>query len=203
MAFSTQELDINRYLEGMVRCGRVTKVDTNNRIAATVTYPDRGFQSSYLQVLQKNTLGTQEFYCPVPGESVWVLQPPRGQGRGLILGSVYTDGNPPPYNVQTIRGIVFADGGYVIYDTASGGNYQLNLVGKCTLVTGGDVNATIGGALTATVSGTAKLTAASIELHGPTKVFGTLECTGIFTADVGGTTLSGHITNADGAGAGA
>jgi phage baseplate assembly protein V len=200
--FSTEELDIHRYLEGMVRVGRVTKVSTDNRIAATVTYPDRGFQSGYLNVLQKNTIGTQEFYVPVEGEPVWVLQLPRSQGRGVILGSCYTVGNPPPYNSASIRGIVFGDGSYVIYDTAGGGNYQINVAGKVTLTSAGDTIANVSGALTATVNGTASITAAHIELHGPTKVFGTLECTGVFTADVGGIAI-GHITNTDGSGGGA
>ena len=201
---SVPELDITRYLEGMVRCGQITKVSaTNKRVACTVSYPDRGFQTGYLNVLQRNTVGAQDFYVPEVGEAVWVLHPPRGQTKAIILGSCYTSANPPPYTSKTIRGILYADGSYLIHDTASGGNFQINSAGKCTITTSGDLLATVGGNLTATASGTAKLTAGSIELHGNTKVFGTFECTGTFTADVGGTTLAGHITNADGAGAGA
>jgi phage baseplate assembly protein V len=206
------------FQEGQIRVGRVTQVDTNKRIAATVTYADLGYQTNFIPCLQKNTLGAQEFYVPEPGETVWVLHPANSPETGLILGSVYTVKNPPPYNTKNKRGIVFADGGYVIYDVTGAGTYAIHVPGRVQLTSGGDTDvttganlnakvtgdvvATVSGALTATISGTANITAPNIELHGNTKVFGTLRCTGFFTADVGGTTLSSHITNADGAGGG-
>jgi len=133
MAFQTPELDSYPLLEGLVRCGRVTKVSTDKCVAATVTYPDRGYQSNYMTVLQRNTVGVQDFYVPVSGEPVWVLMHGRNRNRGIILGSAYTEDHQPPWNSGTIRGTLYADGSYVIYDTASGGVYQMNFKGQVNM----------------------------------------------------------------------
>jgi phage baseplate assembly protein V len=164
MPFKSPELSTDHHLEGMVRCGRATKIKTDKSIAATVTYPDRGFQSGYLLVLQRNTIGHQDYYVPVPGEPVWVIMQGKSLNRGLILGSAYTEGSLPPFNSTTIRGMKFADGSYIIYDTAGGGNYQLNLAGKITATIKGDLVATVGGNLSATVTGSATLKAPTITL---------------------------------------
>jgi phage baseplate assembly protein V len=201
MSFQTPQLSTDRYLEGMVRCGRVTKVSTNNCVAATVTYPDRGFQTGYLTVLQRNTIGTQDYYCPVAGEPVWVLMQGKSLSRGLILGSAYTEDNPPPYGVQTIRGTVFADGGYVIYDTAGGGNYQINCVGKATITTGTDCDLTVKGNLNAIVSGTALVQAPTITLKGNVTVQGNLTVTGT-TVMQQQATATPNCRNTDGSGGG-
>jgi phage baseplate assembly protein V len=63
--------------------------------------------------------------------------------RGLILGSAYTGGNPPPFDSQTIRGMKFPDGSYIIYDTAGGGNYQINTLGKVTITAASTVTITV------------------------------------------------------------
>jgi phage baseplate assembly protein V len=193
MPFKTPELSSERFLEGMVRCGRVTKVKTSPSVAATVTSPDRGFQSGYLIALQRNTIGHQDYYVPVPGEAVWVLMQGKSLNRGLILGSAYTDGCPPPFNSTTVRGMKFADGSYIIYDTSGSGNYQLNLVGKVT--------ATVGGSLTATVSGAVTLKAPTIKLDGNVEITGTLKVDGVTTLAAGGTAIP-NLANSDGSGGG-
>lgn len=193
MAFGTPELANDRYLEGMVRCGRITKVKTDKSIAATVTYPDRAFQSQYMVVLQRNTIGYQDQYVPVAGEAVWVLMQGKSLNRGLILGSAYTDGCPPPWNSQTIRGMMFPDGSYIIYDTAGGGNYQLNMAGKVTATVKGDLNAT--------VNGTTTLTCPTIKLAGNVEITGTLKVDGVATLAAGGTATP-KMTNSDGSGGG-
>jgi phage baseplate assembly protein V len=160
-----------------------------------VTYPDRGFQSPYLLVLQRNTIGHQDYYVPVPGEPVWVIMHGRSLDRGLILGSAYTEGSPPPFNSTTIRGMMFADGSYVIYDTAGGGNYQLNLKGKVT--------ATVGGTLTATVTGNATIKAPTVILDAPrVNITGTLYCDYLKPYSQSEILATPHVKNADGSGGG-
>ena len=168
--FKTPELAHDHHLEGMVRCGRITRVKTSPSVAATVTYPDRWFQSPYLLVLQRNTIGYQDYYVPVPGEPVWVLMNGKSQTRGLILGSAYTNGCPPPFNSKTIRGIMFGDGSYIIHDTAGAGNYQINVKGQVTI--------TVGGNMTATVSGTATIKAPNIALDGTVTINGDVTING-------------------------
>jgi phage baseplate assembly protein V len=200
MPFETRELDIQRYQEGMVRCGRVTKVSTDNCVAATVTYPDRNLQSGYMTVLQRNTLGTNDYYVPEEGEPVWVMMAGRSLSRGLILGSAYTDDNPPPYNSRTIRGVKFKDGTYIIYDAANGGNYQINSAGKLTATTKGDANITVGGALTAVVTGNAVLKAPNITLEGNVTVTKNLTVQG--TTSLQAATANPSCINTDGSGNG-
>jgi phage baseplate assembly protein V len=201
MPFETPELDIQRYQEGMVRCGRVTKVSTDNCVAATVTFPDRNFQSGYMTVLQRNTLGTNDFYVPEEGEPVWVMMAGRSLSRGLILGSAYTDDNPPPYNSRTIRGVKFKDGTFIIYDAANGGNYQINSAGKLTATTVGDANVTVGGNLVANVTGNASLKSPNITLDGAVTVTKTLTVQGVCTFSAGGSATP-SIINTDGSGNG-
>jgi phage baseplate assembly protein V len=143
MPFETPELSIDKFHEGMVRCGRITKVQTSPSVAATVTYPDRGFQSPYLLVMQRNTIGYQDYYVPQPGEPVWVIMHGRSLDRGLILGSAYTEGSAPPWNSQTMRGMMFPDGSYIVYDTAGGGNYQINTKGQVTITAASAVTITV------------------------------------------------------------
>jgi phage baseplate assembly protein V len=192
MAFETDHFSIDRYLEGMIRVGRVTKVKTKNCVAATVTFPDRGFQSAYYNVIQRNTIGTQEYYVPVPGEPVWVLMHGRSLNRGLILGSAYTEGNPPPYNVQTLRGIVFADGSYVNYDTANGGNYTINTVGNVVITSAKN--------LTATITGSATIKAPTITLDGSVTITKDLTVQG--NTSMKQAKADPNCTNIDGSGGG-
>jgi phage baseplate assembly protein V len=195
MPYETWQLAHDHHLEGMVRCGRVTRVKTKNCVAATVTYPDRGFQSAYLLVLQRNTIGYQDYYVPAPGEPVWVLMQGKSLTRGLILGSAYTKGNPPPFNSQTIRGIVFGDGSFVIYDTNGGGNYQINTIGKVTITVGGDLNAT--------VTGTANIKAPTIKLDGDVHVTaGHTLFVDLMKPESGEIVATPHVKNADGSGGG-
>jgi phage baseplate assembly protein V len=194
MPYQTWELDNYRYHEGMVRCGRVTKVKTQKNIMATVTYPDRGFQSQYLLVMQRNTVGMQDYYVPVAGESVWVLMQGTSLNRGIILGSAYTDSNPPPWTSATMRGMMFGDGSYVVYDTAGGGNYQIYTVGKTTITCKSD--------LTATVTGTATIKAATVTLDAPTvNITGILHCDN-YRGYQGTPTATPKMTNSDGSGGG-
>lgn len=196
MPFETPELSHQHFLEGMVRCGRITKVKTSPSIAATVSYPDRGFQSQYLVVLQRNTIGHQDYYVPVPGEAVWVLMQGKSQYRGVILGSAYTDNCPPPFNSTTVRGMKFSDGSYIIYDAATGGtsgNYQISLAGQA--------NITAGTTLTITTKSNTTVNGVIIDTNGNMTIPGTLTVKGNVTFQAGGT-IQSHLTNLDGAGGG-
>lgn len=203
MAFeSPQLLQRNQFLEGIVRAGRVTKVDTNNRIVASVTYLDRKFQTAYLPVLQRNTVNCQDYYVPEVGERVWVLHIPGAIGRGLILGSTYTSTNTPPYNVQGNRGMVFKDGSYIIYDY-SGHIYQVNLQGKYNLTCTQDA--------TINTQATCRITAQQINLNGVlidntgnvTLPGGkTLKTDLLAPASAGSITATPKVVNADASGGG-
>jgi len=137
-----ERFDKRHYLEGVVRYGRITRVDSA-RCAATVTYPDMGYQTNYLPFLQRNTYGHQTYEEPIAGETAVVLHPQNSPNWGVILGSIYNKNNPPPQNSATQRGIWFKDGTYIIYDTASGGNYTIHAVGKVTINAATSVTITV------------------------------------------------------------
>lgn len=210
MSFGTPELRrYDNFLDGIVSQGRVTQVDTTNRIAATVTYPDRGYQTGFLNVLQRNTISNQDYTVPEVGEMVWVLHPPRARVRGLILGSVYTVHNPPPYNVGSTRGMVFKDGTFMIYDYKNN-TYQINIKGKWTIVTtdaismsgGTTISITAKGNITVTSQSQINLNGVIIDANGNVKIPGNLEVVQNVQFDAGGT-INTHLTNIDGAGGGA
>jgi phage baseplate assembly protein V len=202
MAFEKpQILGQDQVTYGMIRTGRVTKVRTKGCVAASVTYPHLNIQTAYIQVLQRNTLGCQDFYVPEIGENVWVLHPPDYPNRALILGSTYTVGNPPPYDDKAVRGVVFADGTYVIHDTRGGGNYQIHTGGQVNVNAGGNVNVIAGGNAVVQASGTATVTAPNITLQGNVKVQGNLLVTGTTTMQQQATATP-RCVNTDGSGGG-
>jgi phage baseplate assembly protein gpV len=81
--------------------------------------------------------------------------------------------------------MMFGDGSYVLYDTAGGGNYQINTKGKVTI----------------TAASTVTVTVPNIKLAGNVEITGTLKVDGVTTLAAGGTATP-RLTNSDGSGGG-
>lgn len=171
-----------------------------------VTHPDKsGVVSAWLPVLQRGTVGTQDFFLPRVGEQVWVAYDPTGVEKGLVLGSTYTTNLPPPSaSDPDSRYVLFDDGSFFQFDpdakklTANTkGEWDITAVGPIKIVTtGGDLDVTVQGNLNATVSGTATIQsggtatvqAPTIDLTGNVVISGTLIVGGNTTVN-GGTTI--------------
>lgn len=188
---------------GMVSYGRVTSVDPATS-QLKCSFADRNFQSLEVQFVHRSCYGAQSYDNPTEGDTAVVLHPANYVERGLVIGFVYTKDNPPPWNNKAWRGILFPDGSYIVYDSDAK-NYILNLQGKVTLTTVGDVVANIGGNaqltvtkdLTAAVTGNFQVQAASNKLIGPTTVQGALTVIGQIN-HTGSMVTSGTHTDANG-----
>jgi phage baseplate assembly protein V len=133
------------------RRGSVVEMDPN-RGRVRVVFPDRGAQSGWLEVLQQGTGQTQGYWMPDEGEVVVCLMDERDEA-GCVLGSVYSGKNPPTNPSQGVRRVTFSSGAVVEFDAAAN---------KLTVSGAGEMQIEC--------SGTVKVTAAAIELDGPTKV---------------------------------
>ena len=88
-----------------------------------------------LPVLHRGTLGDRAWWLPDIGEHVSVLF---DGDSGVILGSIYSEEDPPPERNAGVRSVTFADGTVVRHDRESG---------RLSVVATGDVEVTAGGRL--------------------------------------------------------
>lgn len=211
--------DFNQTSVNLLRSGTVT----DRRMGANgpevrVSFPDRNISSDWLPVSQIGSGGMSFHFCPRIGSNVIVGHLGTGVERGVVLGSNPTQngGAVIPSSLNSLAALA-DDGAQIEYDPDSGnlhvgGVKTIQIIGGATItiVTGGDVDLTAGGNLNANVTGNATVVAANatiqagtITLQGNVIVTGTLDVKQTTTLEVGGTTLSGHLTNADGAGGGA
>ena len=121
-------------IKNLIRAGVVSEVEPD-KCAARVTFEDRdGLVSAVLPVLQTSCLSNKFYSLPDVGDSVLCLMLPNdteGNG-GFILGSFYTDKNPPPAQARDISTINFGDGTTVTYDRAKH-LLSINCVGNISI----------------------------------------------------------------------
>ena len=118
-------------VKNLIRAGVVSAVFPE-RCACRVTFEDRdGLVSAELPVLQSSCLNNKFYSLPDVGDSVVVLSFPNDQSgnSGVILGSFYTEKNPPPADNQDISTINFGDGTTIKYDRAAN-ELSINCVGN-------------------------------------------------------------------------
>lgn len=116
----------------ILKHGVISSVNPS-KATARVTFADRDNLVSYdLPVLQHNS-GSVKFYSmPSVGQPVLCLFLGTGMENGFIVGSFYTDENPPPTTDANIHLMKFASG-LIQYDAGSN---------SLTIVAPGGVNIT-------------------------------------------------------------
>ena len=83
-------------VEDIIRIGQVSSVYPET-CTARVAFDDLDdFVSAPLAILQQHTAGMQFYSLPQIGEHVLCVFLPSGKEMGFIIGSFYTNGNPPP-----------------------------------------------------------------------------------------------------------
>lgn len=120
-------------IKNMIRYGVVSAV-IPERGAARVVFQDRdNLISAELPVLQAACANNQFYSLPDVGAQVLCLMNPNDDnGGGFILGSFYSEKNPPPAQIQDVSLIKFADGSYLKFDRATG-NLDINCKGNITI----------------------------------------------------------------------
>jgi phage baseplate assembly protein V len=203
--------DFNQTSLNLLRSGTVIdRRNGSNGPEVRVSFPDRNLSSDWLPVSQSGAGGMSFHYCPRVGANVLVAHIGTGVERGMVLGSNPTEngGAVIPNSLNSLA-MLADDGAQFEYNPDNGqlligGVASVKVVGggTITVVTGGDVDVTAGGNANVTAVNTT-VKSGTITLQGNVVITGSLDVKGSTTLEVGGTTLSGHLTNADGAGGGA
>ena len=95
--------------------GTVSAVDAD-KVQARVRLPEcDNLRTHWLNVLQRNTQNNKDYWLPDIGEQVEVLLDANGED-GVILGSVYSSVDKPPFSDKNVRGTVYADGAEFSYN---------------------------------------------------------------------------------------
>ena len=76
---------------------------------------DDDSDSYELSVLQRNTLKNRHYHLPDVGEQVYVLMDEQAT-EGMVLGSIYSEADPPPIDNANKYYLEFEDGTSVEYD---------------------------------------------------------------------------------------
>ena len=112
--------------------------DAEGRVV--VSRPDRDDQTSAeLDVLQRGTHQTKEYWMPAVGDQVVCLHLPneggKGSGAGYVLGAIYSDKDRSVEDDADVRSTVFPDGSYVRYEN---GNIHIHAEGD-VIITGKNI----------------------------------------------------------------
>ena len=128
--------------EKIVRRGIVSAVYPE-RHTARVTFPDEDdLVSAELPILTTFAFINKFFHVPDVGEHVYVLyeQNDSGEGDGVILGSIFSDQDPPNAASQDKIRMDFGDGSFFEFDRSRGdfdikctGNLNINCTGNVTV----------------------------------------------------------------------
>lgn len=103
----------------LFKVGEVSSVDAAACTARVVFSDEDGIVSYDLPIMQRNTLGNQDYQMPEIGEDVLCLFLGTGQEDGFIIGSFYAGEVKPPESSTEKRTVVFKDGTRFSYDRST------------------------------------------------------------------------------------
>lgn len=98
-----------------LRAGIIKEVLADKGKAIVSFEQDDESESFELSVLQRNTIKNKHYHLPDAGEQVYVLMDEEAT-EGMILGSIYSEADPPPLNDADKYYMEFEDGTSVEYD---------------------------------------------------------------------------------------
>lgn len=132
-------MDIN--LTSYIFVGLVSSVDASTGTAVVVR-PDKDNRTTApLQVLQRGTKATKEFWMPAIDDQVVCLLLPNTSGKGpstgYILGAIYSESDTPAEGDANNRSVRFTDGSYIQY---TNGNINIHARGDVNITSGGNIN---------------------------------------------------------------
>ena len=143
--------------KGLIRIDRVSSVNPAN-CSARVTFEDREDVVSYeLPVLVRGSQDTKDYWLPTPGEQVLCIFAENGKSTdGFIVGTFFSEADPPPASSSDKRCVVFTDGTKIEYDMSSKTitiecQGPINIKSSAMTITGDttiDGNLTVAGSIT-------------------------------------------------------
>lgn len=126
-------------LKNLIRVGRVS---SQGDATVRVVFEDRADMVSYdLPIIVQQSQDNKDSWLPDIGEQVVCLFLPSGNAQGFILGSFYSDVDPPVVSDPNKRHVRFADGTIVEYDRSTH-TLTINAQGPVNITAAGNVNVT-------------------------------------------------------------
>jgi phage baseplate assembly protein V len=125
------DTEAERALRGMVRAGTVSSVNPANS-TARVEFDDKdGTVSPELHIIHRGSGANKDYWLPDVGEQVVCLfaNNDKNFSTGWILGTYFTEKQPPQVNDQNIRRLDFSDGTFMEYNRSTGA-LTINVVGE-------------------------------------------------------------------------
>lgn len=126
--------EMGRQLSNLVRIGTISELDvTNARVKVSVA----GLTTEWLPWAASRAGTTRQWSPPKVGEQVIIASPYGDMAQAVVIGSVYQDDHPAPASSGDQERIVYPDGAFEDYNSASH-EYMLNVPagGKITLQVG-------------------------------------------------------------------
>ena len=147
--------DIYRLLQSIVRIGKVTMID-----AATtppcVRVESGSLHTDWIPWTTSRAAGVSHWRPPIVGEDVLLLAIGGDTGNARVIGSLYTEDNPPPERSLDKTVTVYPDGARIEYDHASStltatlpGQAIVTAVGAVTVEAKGSVEVSSSTSITA------------------------------------------------------
>ena len=189
--------EIHRLLQSVVRIGKITMIDT------TTTPPCVRVESGSLHTdcipwTTTRAASVSHWRPPFVGEDVVLLAIGGDTGNARVIGSLYTEDNPPPERSLDKTVTVYPDGARIEYDHAAS-ILTATLPGQAMVTAGGAITVRAKGAVN--VSSDADITAKAPTINAVADTSATVKAPVIAaTADASITlkapaiTLDGHVT---------
>ena len=126
--------DAERALRGMLRTGTVASVNVANN-TARVKFDDKdGIASPELHILHRCSGKNKDYWVPDIGDQVLCIfnNNDKNFSTGWIMGSYFTDTQPPQVQSEDIMRLDFAGGSFIEVDRAAG-SLKINFTGPITI----------------------------------------------------------------------
>lgn len=126
--------DVERALRGMVRTGTVSAVFPSEGMARVVFDDKDKTTSPKLHVVHRFSGQNKDYWVPDLGDQVVCLfaNNDTNFSTGWILGSYFTQKQPPQVSSPDIMRLDFSDGSYFEYNRAEK-SLKINVVGNITI----------------------------------------------------------------------
>jgi len=126
--------DAERALRGMLRTGTVASVNVANN-TARVKFDDKdGIASPELHILHRCSGKNKDYWVPDIGDQVLCIfnNNDKNFSTGWIMGSYFTETQPPQVQSKDIMRMDFAGGSFIEVDRAAG-SLKINFTGPITI----------------------------------------------------------------------
>ena len=132
--------DAERALRGMLRTGTVASVNVANN-TARVKFDDKdGIASPELHILHRCSGKNKDYWVPDIGDQVLCIfnNNDKNFSTGWIMGSYFTETQPPQVQSKDIMRMDFADGSFIEVNRAAG-SLTVNFTGP-VVINGSTIN---------------------------------------------------------------